>query len=257
MTELERALLELDVEWPATPDLATAVRAQIEAPAPRRTRFRFAGWRQRIAVAAAALVVICGGTLAASPAARSTVWRWLGLKSVEIRREAPRATPVKPSRLGETLGLGIPITPARARRDGARFPRSLGDPDAAYLGPPTGGQRGVALVYAPRAGLPPSKVTGVALVVQTFRASVNTPIMQKMVGAGGTVEHLTVAGAPAYWIGGEPHGFQYDTPSGGAFVPQRLADHTLLVERHGLLLRVEGRITRARAVQLAESALVQ
>jgi hypothetical protein len=260
MTELERALLELDVEWPATPDLATAVRARITAAparrAPRR-RFGLAGWRQRLAVAAAALVVLGGGTLAASPAARSTVWRWLGLKSVEIRREAPRATPVKPSRLGETLGLGIAITPAQARRDGARFPRSLGAPDAAYLGPRIGGQRGVALVYAPRAGLPPSNVTGVALVVQTFRASVDTPILEKMVGAGGRVERLTVAGGPAYWISGEPHGFQYTTPSGGEFVPQRLADHTLLVEYHGLLLRVEGRITRARAVAIARSALVQ
>jgi hypothetical protein len=94
-------------------------------------------------------------------------------------------------------------------------------------------------------------------VVQTFRATVNQPIMEKMVGAGGTVERLTVAGAPAYWIGGEPHGFQYETPSGGAFVPQRLADHTLLVEAGGRLLRVEGRIARARAVAIAESALVE
>jgi hypothetical protein len=257
MTELERALLELEVEWPATPDLAAAVRTRIAAAPARPRRITFGGWRRRLAVAAAALVVLGGGTLAASPAARSTVWRWLGLKSVEIRREAPRATPVKPSRLGETIGLGVPITPAQARRDGALFPRSLGAPDAAYLGPLSGGQRGVALVYAPRAGLPPSKVTGVALVVQTFRASVDEPILGKMVGAGGTVERLTVAGAPAYWIGGEPHGFQYDTPTGGAFVPQRLADHTLLVESRGRLLRVEGRISRARAIAIARDALVQ
>jgi hypothetical protein len=64
-----------------------------------------------------------------------------------------------------------------------------------------------------------------------------------------------VAGAPAYWISGEPHGFQYTTPDGnGDFVPQRLADHTLLVERDGKLLRIEGPISRDKAIELATSA---
>jgi hypothetical protein len=258
MTDLERALLELDLEWPATPDLAAAVRVRIETElataSPRRRAF---GWRRRLAIAAAALVVAGGGTLAASPAARSTVLRWLGLKGVEIRREAPRATPVKPSRLGDTLGLGVPISSATAHRYGGLLPGSLGAPDAAYLGFQVGGQRPVSLVYAPRAGLPASKVTGVALLVQTFRARIDRIIFEKMVGGRGTVERLTVAGADAYWISGEPHGFVYTTPTGGQFVPQRLADHTLLVERRGRLLRVEGPISRDRAVAIAESALVQ
>jgi hypothetical protein len=256
MIDLERALLELDVEWPATPDLAAAVRVEIERPeAPARRRL--AGWRRRLAVAAAALLVAGGGTLAASPAARSTVLRWLGLDGVEIRREAPRATPVPLSPLGESLDLGVPISPATARRRGGLLPRSLGAPGAAYLGPLAGGQRAVALVYAPRAGLPASKVTGVALLVQTFRARIDHIIFDKMVGGGGTVEELTVAGGKAYWIGGEPHGFMYSTPAGTQFVPQRLADHTLLVEWRGRLLRVEGAIPRDRAVEIAEDALIQ
>lgn len=256
MNQIERALLELDVEWPATPDLAAAVRVEIERPQPAPAR-RFAGtWRRRIAIALASLIVLGGGTLAASPSARSTVLRWLGLQGVEIRREKPSATPGPLSRLGESLNLGVPVSPAAARRAGALFPRSLPAPDAAYLGVAEGGQRPVALVYAPRAGLPPSKVTGVALLVQTFRASVDQPILKKMSGAG-TVEFLTVAGSPAYWISGEPHGFQIVTPTGGGFVPQRLADHTLLVERGGRILRVEGRLARDRAIEIAESALVE
>jgi hypothetical protein len=267
MTELERALLELELEWPETPDLAGAVLTRIEAEtagdagpieagredaraAPRRPFF--AGWRRRVAVAVAALAVLGGGTLAVSPAARSTVSRWLGLKGVEIRREKPTATPPPRSRLGETLGLGVPITPAQARKAGALFPGDLPSPDAAYLGPLVGGQRPVALVYAPRDGLRPSKVTGVALIVQTFKASLDSVILKKMAT---NVVYLMVGGAPAYWISGEPHGFQYATPNGaGAFVPQRLADHTLILERpDGRLVRIEGVLTRAAAVKLAES----
>jgi hypothetical protein len=252
MSELERALVALEVEWPPTPDLAAAVRMEIAGPAPAR---RFTGWRRRLAIAVASVLVVAGGTLAVSPAARSTVWRWLGLQGVEIRRERPRATPVPHSAVGATLGLGVPISVAQARNAGARFPDGLPEPSAAYLGPRVGGQRPVALVYPAKDGLKPSKVTGVALLVQTFRARVDEILLKKM-STSGSVEFLTVGGAPAYWISGEPHGFQYTTRDGnGDFVPQRLADHTLLVERGDMLLRIEGPITRGQAIELAASAL--
>jgi hypothetical protein len=252
VTELERALLALEVEWPATPDLAAAVQTEIAKPARAR---RLTGWRRRAAIALASVLVVAGGTLAVSPAARSTVWRWLGLESVEIRREPPTATPAPPSAIGATLGLGIPITVAQAHKEGALFPDGLPDPVAAYRGPLVGGQRPLALVYPAADGLKPSKVTGVALLVQTFRARVDVMILKKM-SFSGSVEFLTVGGSPAYWISGEPHGFQYTTPDGNSdFVPQRLADHTLLVERGDKLLRIEGPISKDRAVELAESAL--
>jgi hypothetical protein len=252
MNELERALLALEVEWPATPDLAASVRVEIAKPAPAR---RFTGWRRRVAIAVASVLVVAGGTLAVSPAARSTVWRWLGLEGVEIRREKPTATPAPRSTVGATLGLGVPISVEQARKEGALFPDGLPDPIAAYRGPLVGGQRPLALVYPAENGLKPSKVTGVALLVQTFRARVDEIILKKM-SFSGSVEFLTVGGSPAYWISGEPHGFQYTTSDGNAdFVPQRLADHTLLVERGGKLLRIEGPISRDNAIKLAESAI--
>ena len=68
MNDLEHALRELDVDWPATPDLATAVMARIAAAPPKPS------WRKRAAVALArARRSRVGGTLAVSPAARSTV----------------------------------------------------------------------------------------------------------------------------------------------------------------------------------------
>jgi hypothetical protein len=249
MTALERALLDLDVDWPETPDLADAVRERIATAAPPRRRVAAA--RRRLALAAAALALLAGGTLAASPAARSAVLRFLGLQGVEIKHVKPTATPPKRSRLGTTLHLGTPTSVDAALRAGALAPRGLGRPDAAYRGP----DDALALVYAPRPGLPPSKLTGVALLVQTFHATVE-PVIQKF-AAIGDVQKLTVAGARAYWIGGASHGFIYVTPSGGgAFVPQRLADHTLLVERNGILLRVEGPLTRARAARIATATLV-
>jgi hypothetical protein len=184
------------------------------------------------------------------------VLRWLGLKGVEIRREVPRATPPPRSATGDTLGLGSPVSLAAARRQApVLVPGDLGAPSAVYLGPLVGGgPDAVSLVYPPGPGMPPSQVTGVAVLVQTIRASA-TPLIKKTAGAAADVEFLKVAGSPAYWITGS-HGFGYEARDGNVgFEHERLADRTLLVERDGLLLRVEGKISRERAVEIAEDAL--
>jgi len=243
VNELESALRGLEVEWPATPDLATAVTARItsetpggaaprrRAPSARRLIPR-GGWRARLAYLAAAVVVLGGGTLAASPEARSTVLRWLGLESVEIEREEPRPT------VGRELNLGRPI----ALPPGTRVPEALGDPDTAYDTTLPDGTGVVSLVYAG----PPR------VLVQTFRAQA-TPFIQKTIGQGSNLERLRIDGAPAYWITGA-HGFAYQSPDGDVgYEDQRLADRTLLVERDGLLIRVEGAISRERAVEIARS----
>jgi hypothetical protein len=182
MNELESALCELEVDWPATPDLATSVTARINAPVRKRVT-----WRARVAYVAAAFVIVAGGTLAASPEARSTVLRWLGLKSVEIRRE-----PLRPG-VGRELNLGTRIALPR----GTRVPSALGNPDAVYDTLLPDGTHAVSLVYAG----PPM------VLVQTFRAAAS-PFIQKSVGSADDVERLKVDGARAYWITGA-HGFAY------------------------------------------------
>src|SRR5262249_9064681 len=84
MSDLERALRELEIDWPATPALAGAVRARLATPPKRRRRW----W----AALLAALVVLVGGTLAVEPA-RSKVFHWLGITSVEIKRAPSAPTP--------------------------------------------------------------------------------------------------------------------------------------------------------------------
>lgn len=222
--DLERALRELDVEWPETPDFAPIVAARIAAPRPRR-RARLA------AIVAAVVLALAGGTLAV-PEARSTVFRWLGIESVEIKRGEPRATP------GASLDLGQPTTV-----------EALTVPvlQAAELGPP-----GVYETTLPDGSHAASLVYDGPVLVQTFRARV-TPFIEKTVGSGADVERLTVDGAAAFWIT-NAHGFAYESPDDVAYESQRIAGRTLLVERgDGLLLRIEGIPTRERAVEIARS----
>jgi hypothetical protein len=215
MSELETALRELSVDWPATPDLAGPVMTRIAAPPKPR-------WRKRIAAFLLALVVVGGGTLAASPAARSTVLEWLGLNSVKIERTQPR--------IGARLDLG----PAIALPPDTRTPKALGRPEAYDTTLPSGANV-VSLIY-------PGPI-----LVQVFEARVS-PFIEKTVGMGATVERVK----DGYWITGS-HGFAYESRGGGAFEEQRLAGPTLLIERDGRLIRVEGKLTKARALEIAGS----
>ncbi len=90
--DLEQALRELEIEWPATPDIAAAVRVRLDEPRRRRSWLP-TGWRMQLAYVAALLLILFAGTMAVSPDARSTVLRWLGISSVEIRKEPPRPLP--------------------------------------------------------------------------------------------------------------------------------------------------------------------
>jgi hypothetical protein len=159
-------------------------------------------------------------------------------------------------RRGAALQLGAPTTLAQARRKAGfplPVPHALPPPDAVYIAPGPPATR-VSLVYRPQAGVPRSRATGVGLLVTAFGSGVR-PFLEKTLGAGARLERLTIAGARALWIT-RSHGFAYGTAGGDiAFEPQRLADRTLLVEHGRVLLRIEGRISRAQAVAIARSAL--
>jgi hypothetical protein len=252
VSELELELRELRIEWPETPDLAAAVQERLAAaPAPvrpRRWRLDRPAWQ--LAVAATALIV---AVVMAIPPARAAVLDWLGFGSVRITREEPR-----PSRFGDVLVLGDPVTLEQARREAGipvLVPEEVGDPDAAYLYEhPTMGPR-VDLVYRARPGLPTSSNTGAGMLITEFRA-VATPVIEKSAGGGASVEQLEVGGDTAFFISGAEHGFAYVNPDTGDtnFEEQRLAGNTLLVERSdGVLLRIEADISRERAVEIAES----
>jgi hypothetical protein len=245
---LEHELRELQVEWPETPDIAAAVTPRLSAPAPRRS-WVLARPAWQLAVAFVALLI---AVVMAIPSARAEVLDWFGFGSVKIERREPVI-----SRFGSGLGLGEATTLERASREaGFRVlvPAALGKPDAVYVRTdPTTGSR-VDLVYRPRAGLPRASSTGAGLLVTELRGAFG-PGIQKTVGANTKLERLAVGSDPALWISGADHGFAYVPESADMnFEPQRLAGPTLLVDRaDGTLIRVEGRISRERAVEIAES----
>jgi hypothetical protein len=247
MRDLHEELTALSVDWPATPDLAAAVTARLEQAAPARRVW----WRPALAYGLAAIAAAFALTMAVSPDARSAVLEWLGLKSVKIERREPTAPPPRPGRLGAGLGLGTPVTLEQARRSSPflRMPAAdgLGRPEAIYRG-----ARSVSLVYGERPGYARSTTTGAAVLVQQFRARVG-PFIEKTLGQGTRLDRLRVGGDPAYFITGA-HGFAYEGGADVRFEDQRLAGNTLLVERaDGLLIRVEGDLTRERAVAIAAS----
>lgn len=223
MRDLERELRALRVEWPETPDLAAAVLPRLE---PRR-----ANRRRRGRWVAAAVALLLGGVAAVEPA-RSAVLELLGLKSVRIERREPTATPTA-TPAGSDLGLGEPVA-----RSPYPAPAELGAPDAIFRDGDF-----VTRVY----GDPPE------ILVSQAPATV-APYIQKSVGQGARLERLRIDGAPAYFISGAPHGVAIE-PEGGdvRFDEQRLAGNTLLVEREGQLIRIEGELERARAVAIARS----
>ena len=228
MADLHAELTALAVDWPETPDLVEGVLARVEAP--ERPRRRRIGWRPALAYGLAALAAAFALTMAASPDARSAVLEWLGLKSVKIERREPR-----PVDSGLPLGTPVTLEQARRRAPFLSLPAVLGEPSAVHAG-----RNSVALVYDG------------PILVQEFPARVE-PFIEKTLGTGARLERLQVDGAPAYWITGA-HGFAYESDGGGFFEDQRLAGNTLLVERaDGLLIRVEGELTRDRAVAIAES----
>jgi hypothetical protein len=234
--DLERDLRALAAQppFPPTPDMAAAVRDRLHAPAPRR---RMPVLRPAVPIAVALLLVL--GSLVAVEPVRSAVLEALGLKGARIVRRAP----VVQQGAGAKLDLGRRVTRAEAvRRAGFTVvaPSRPGPFAEVWLDTLFTGGRQVAFVRG-------------RLLLTEIRASV-TPIIEKAAGPGTTIQRVTVDGEPGFWLSGDPHQFAYVTPAGKADVDTiRLAGPTLLWERDGLLLRLEGARSKAAALAIARS----
>ena len=243
MPDLERELRALDaaVEFPATPDLAAAVRARIEAPPPRPA---FA-WRRPLALVLAVLVAGLAAAMAV-PSARTAILEWLGLRGVSIERVPEQPSP----RLGGELLLGERSTLAEARSDAefrVRVPTAPGyeDPDAVYVSRDSVSGGYVSFVYG--------SGDRVDVLVSQFRARIHEDFIHKLVGPGTGVERVSVSGAPGFWIEG-PHEILYVDRNGGE-IPERnrLAGNTLLWQVGAVTYRLEGELTKDEALRIAGS----
>lgn len=252
MNELERNLHTLagDLEFPPAPDLARSVgrrlAGQRPGAAPRRLLPTLRPARA-LALALLLLALAAGTALAASPALRNRLLELLGLRGATVVRvnRPPRAAPVPPE-------LGRPATLASAQRR-ARFrillpPRR---PDGVFFsGRATGGI--VTLRFrARRLGeTVPGRNLGV--IVSEFRGDLEPELVGKVAGPDTRVQRLLVEGDPAIWLSGAAHAFFYLSPDGELReAPARLASNTLLVQHGRLLIRIEGNLSRARAIAIA------
>lgn len=253
MSSLEERLSMLGerLEWPATPNLAPAIRQRI---AKRRQSFD-----NRWAMAAA-LAILALAALLIYPPSREAIAGWVNLhtffgRTLHLATPTPRPT----GPLGERLGLGGRATLAESRAAvgwKVLLPESLGQPDEVYLQLPPDGPSGgeVTLVYATRQGIPTSGQTGVAVLITEARGAVNSNFFGKVVGPGTTMEPVTAYGHSGYWIAGAPHDFFFiDSAGNSRDETLRLATNTLLINDGGTIVRIEGDLTKDQALQLAAS----
>jgi hypothetical protein len=163
MTELERALVALgrELELPATPDLAAAVRPRLARRAPR--------W---LVPALAALIALA--VAFAVPPARSAILRLFHLRGAEVRL-VERLPP-----LGRSSGLGVPIGAGAAA-----FDLLLLDGKPARA------------VYAAQGGYW-LRYSGVLLFEL---GNGGGPLLKKVASTAAQVEYVDVGGDPGIWIG--------------------------------------------------------
>ena len=230
MNDLELRLRELggEIAWPETPRFDLELERR-----PGR-----AGFRRPLALAFAVLVVALAGVLALSPGARSAFLEIFRLEgaSVELVETLP---PVPAQRLdfGERVGRD------EAERRAGFALVDVGEPDGVYIRP----DNVVSLVYGdPRRP---------RLVLTELPGRIWDGLVKKVGSRGTTVESVTVAGEPGLFVTGDEHFVMFLDENGNVTDDRTyLAGTVLLWNRGHLLLRLEGDLTRAEALELAESA---
>jgi hypothetical protein len=230
--ELERSLRELrdEVAWPATPSFRLDLR-------PARRRFALPA--RTLALGFAILLAALAGVLALSPGARSafleifrlegaTVERVETLPDVRVQRAdfGERVTREEAERtVGfELVGLDGVEPDAIFVRDGAIASLVYGDPER------------------PR------------LVLSQLRGSVYEGFVKKVGSRGTRIDEVTVDGRPGLFVSGDEHFVMFRDEFGNISDELTyLAGNVLLWNRGELLLRLEGDLTRDRALELARS----
>jgi len=96
---------------------------------------------------------------------------------------------------------------------------------------------------------------GVGALFMEFRSSAGSfDFISKLVGPDTRIEQVTVNGVPGVWLEGAPHQvFIQPSPGGGSLVSDRvrLAGNTLLWYSDGVTYRLEAKVSKARALEIA------
>ena len=229
MPKLETALRQLggELDFPATPDLASAIRGRLGRP--RR-------WRRPVLIALAVLVVAIGAALLVPPA-RTAILDWLGLRNVNVVRvdTLPAARPLGRVDLGERVSL------AEAQRRAPWLLVPDDEPDSAYVSDSVPGGL-VSLVWGS-----PSKPR-LLLTELTGHAYID-----KIVLSGQAVEPVEIGDAGAWFQGN--HVVIFSDRSGVIHEGRaRLAGNTLVWQLGGVTARLEGSLSKEQALRIARTA---
>ena len=249
---LERALRDLgsNYPYPATPNLAAAVRTRIVAQPARPLRGPV--WRDpwRLALAAAVLLVLAGAAALINPATRDVIAHFFHVRGVVVTRVPSPQPSISPS----SLYLGQPVTLEAAQSQVAFnivVPPALGTPDAVYLDSSVPGGE-VALAYNPRPGIPLVPETGLGVLVTEFRGDLSPQLFLKQAESGTRIEETSVNGDQAWWIEGKPHMIVVtEGPDQSRPETLRLASNTLVWEHAGVTYRIESKLSKAEAMHIA------
>jgi hypothetical protein len=188
-----------------------------------------------VVLVAALLALAFVGLLAAAPGVRSALLRTLGLEHATVTR----VQRFPPTTLGTRLALGDRVTFAAAQRQAGfalRRPSALGAPHEVYI------DRGVVTFVFGRS-------PGRLILFQQAAGSAG-PYVRKFARE---FESVDVAGAHGLLVHGE-HVTVFDQKAGGVRQePSRLAKTTLIWERDGLLMRLEGDVSDGELVAVGVS----
>lgn len=252
--DLELRRLGERLEFPPTPDIASAVSARLRAgPVPIQTRARPV--RRYLWLAAAALLLIAIAAWALSPGLRETVAGALGLPGIRIEVVPGDPGATSPSGELERL-LGPSVSLDQAVRD-AGFPLRL--PTDQRLGAPTGihlsvlpsGARMVSVIYPAGVDLPATGADGAGLLLMQFPADQSSDGLLKQVAMTGEIAEARVNGIFAWWITGSSRLML--APAPGEDDISRPSANILLWEADGVVYRLETALPREDAVAIAES----
>ena len=252
------------VAWPTAslpggPDIAMRVRVRLaDAPGPAARR-PWTPWRPVPRSLLLALLALL--TLAAIAGAVG-----LGLPGLRLILGEPPASPppsVAPSRtpppgpVGSSLRLGqsyaldeveaLTGIPVRLPTDPA-----IGPPDAIYVD--RGRDDQVAFVWAASDALPETREPGIGLILMRFDGRIDDGFRQKLIGAGTSVEPVSVDGNRGFWVSGEAHFFFYIRDDGGVIDDgRRWVGDALAWTEDGTTYRLESALGRDATIELAES----
>lgn len=236
---LEVLLVEVGAEvvFPETPAMVDDVLAGINRRRPVSNRPR------QLRVAIVALVVILAAVLA-MPGPRRAVAGLLGIGGVAITT-VPELPPVAVA--SDFTGDPVSLDSAQTATGFTLLvPVGYGDPAGVYLDDEIPG--GLAtLAYQPGDD-------SYGLVITQMAGSLDTPLLEKVVGPDTTITTVRIGDGAGYWLEGEPHLVLVFDRDGRDYVDDpRLAGNTLLYVRDGITIRIESALDLEDAFTLASS----